>query len=145
MHIFSTSKKDHTFSYEKVVITQFDASCWFYTPIYAKWLPLKTCFKNCETLWKSGVFTLLNKPLESYKLSWVDKFHRNSQSWSKLEKIGSRRMYLKGPFAKIDTCKISWKDWFAKINSHKISFESFQHFKWRDKRFLPPFDEKLLT
>ena len=40
MHIFSTSIKDYTFSQEKVVIMQFDKNCWFYAPIYSKWLPL---------------------------------------------------------------------------------------------------------
>ena len=38
MYICSTSMKDHTLL---VVIMQFDASRWFSTSIYTKWLPLK--------------------------------------------------------------------------------------------------------
>ena len=36
MHIFSTSKKIRPSSHERVVITQFDASRWFYVPIDPK-------------------------------------------------------------------------------------------------------------
>ena len=31
------------FSHEKVVVMQFDADHWFYTPLYGKWLLLKEC------------------------------------------------------------------------------------------------------
>ena len=33
--------KDHAFSHEKFLITQFKENGWFYRPIFAKWLPLK--------------------------------------------------------------------------------------------------------
>ena len=35
MDVFSASKKDQAFLYDKVVITQSDACDWFYTPIHA--------------------------------------------------------------------------------------------------------------
>ena len=37
---FLLVRKIMLFSYEKVVLTQFDTCRWFYPPIYAEWLPL---------------------------------------------------------------------------------------------------------
>ena len=49
---FLLVRKIRLFSHEKVVITQSYACCWFYAPIYAKWLPLNQfglLYKKCPT------------------------------------------------------------------------------------------------
>ena len=47
---FLLVRKIRLFSHEKVVITQSDACCWFYAPIYADWLPLRYP-KNVFSYW----------------------------------------------------------------------------------------------
>ena len=62
--VFSTGKKYHAFSNEKVVTAQFDRGRWYYAPMYAKWLPLKEtriAIRSKSDLWTFGGFK--TKPL----------------------------------------------------------------------------------
>ena len=71
IHIFSTSIKIMLFSYQKVVITQYDESCWSYAPLtYAKLLPKRilSCFSTItESLfWWKTTFGFIFRTFKSF-------------------------------------------------------------------------------